>query len=170
MEKGFNKEFFLNITDSDKMGFLLWQVNNYWQREFKKSFEEVGLTHGQLLVLLSILWREANMAESTQKELSDKSGIDPMTISTILRTLQKKKLIKRNFNKKDSRTWLISLTEEGRIIARKSMKNLKILNNSFFDPLKVRQKQFLKDLVTLIMSDELNKKVYYHKAQKNKTF
>lgn len=168
MEKGADKGIFSNITDSDKMGFLLWKVNNYWQREFKKRFEEVGLTHGQLLLLLGILWRETNMTEITQKELSDKSGIDPMTTSTVLRTLQKKKLIKRKFNKKDSRTRLISLTEDGRIIVEKAMKNLNGLNNSFFASLKGRQKQFLKDLVTLIMSDELTKEAYHHKEQKNK--
>ena len=168
METSVDNQLFLNITDNDKIGFLLWQVNNYWQREFKKSFDETGLTHGQLLMLFSIFWRESIMKEVTQKDLSDKSGIDPMTTSTILRTLQKKKLITRKTNKKDSRTRLISLSDEGRVIVQKSMEKIKILNNSFFSPLKSHQKQFLQDLVTLLMSDELIKERYYYKTGKNK--
>lgn len=168
METSVGNQLFLNITDNDKIGFLLWQVNNYWQREFKKSFDETGLTHGQLLMLFSIFWRESIMKEVTQKDLSDKSGIDPMTTSTILRTLQKKKLITRKTNKKDSRTRLISLSDEGRVIVQKSMEKIKILNNSFFSPLKSHQKQFLQDLVTLLMSDELIKERYYYKTGKNK--
>jgi Transcriptional regulators len=165
--KNIDNELFSNITDSDKIGFLLWQVNNYWQREFKKSFGEGGLTHGQLLLLLGILWEETNVSEVTQKKLSDRSGIDPMTTSTVLRTLQKKKLIKRKFSKKDSRTRLISLSEEGRATIEKSARILKNLNSSFFASLKDHQKQFLNDLITLLMSDKLNKKRYSHKSDED---
>lgn len=147
------KGFLLNITDSDKTGFLLWKVNNFWQREFKKNFEHLDLTHSQLVLLLSILWGETNQTEVTQKGLSDKAGIDPMTTSTVLRTLQKKGWIKRKFNKKDSRTKLISLTEDGKSIIKDATKIIKKFNASFFSSLKDQQNQFQQNLVTLLDDD-----------------
>ena len=151
------KDFFSNITDNDKIGFLLWKVNNYWQREFKKSFGELDLTHSQLLLLFGILWGETHAEEVTQKKLSDKSGIDPMTTSTVLRTLQKKGWIKRRQNKKDSRTRLISLTENGKEIVENAMEIIKKFNNSFFQPLKDHQQQFQENLISLLMNDEYMK-------------
>ncbi|MGM5630893.1 MarR family transcriptional regulator [Apibacter raozihei] len=154
------KEFFSNITDNDKTGFLLWKVNNYWQRAFKKNFRELDITHSQLLLLFGILWGETHHLEVTQKDLSDKAGIDPMTTSTVLRTLQKKGWIKRKFNKKDSRTRLIYITDEGKKIVDHAGIIIKEFNNSFFEALKEHQKQFQENLITLLMSDEDTKKEF----------
>ncbi len=154
------KDFFSNITDNDKTGFLLWKVNNYWQRAFKKSFGELDLTHSQLLLLLGILWGETHQIKVTQKDLSDKTGMDPMTTSTVLRTLQKKGWIRRRFNKKDSRTRLISLTEDGKKIIEDSTIIIKKFNDSFFSPLKKQQNQFQENLIALLLSDECTKKEF----------
>lgn len=164
------KEFFSNITDNDKTGFLLWKVNNYWQRAFKRSFGDLDLTHSQLLLLFGILWGETHQIKVTQKDLSDKTGMDPMTTSTVLRTLQKKGWIRRRFNKKDSRTRLISLTEDGKKIVENATKTIKTFNNSFFGPLKKQQNQFQENLITLLLSDEDIKKEFeehYGKELKN---
>lgn len=164
------KEFFSNITDNDKTGFLLWKVNNYWQREFKRSFSELDLTHSQLLLLLGVLFGETHQIEVTQKELSDKAGMDPMTTSTVLRTLQKKGWIKRKFNKKDSRTRLISLTDEGKKIIEQATQIIKEFNDSFFSPLQDQQKQFQENLLILLMADEYTKEEFkkHHKEDLKK--
>ncbi|MDR3273629.1 MAG: MarR family transcriptional regulator [Flavobacteriaceae bacterium] len=152
-----NECFFSNFDDYNKIGFLLWKLDNYWQREFKKKFAELKLnfTHSQVLLLVSIMWGEAHEeVDITQKTLSDKTGIDPMTTSTILRTLQKKKLIRRKFYQKDSRMHLISLTEEGKGLVGKALQIVGDFNHSFFSPLKEQQKQFQENLIVLLMKDD----------------
>jgi len=153
------KAFLLNITDCEKTGFLLWKVNNFWQREFKKNFEHLDLTHSQLVLLFTILWVETNQAEVSQKNLSDETGIDPMTTSTVLRTLQKKGWIKRKFHKKDSRTKLISLTEEGKRVISNATKVAKEFNTSFFSSLKDQQSQFQENLLTLLLDDSCSEEI-----------
>ncbi|TWP22751.1 MarR family transcriptional regulator [Apibacter muscae] len=154
------------ITENEKTGFLLWKVNNYWLRSFKKRFKDLDITHSQLLLLLSIFWSKTNELNLTQKELSYKSGIDAMTTSTALRTLQKKGLIIRNINNKDTRTHLIEITEKGKTIVEKANDIIKNFNNSFFSCLKDQQKQFQENLINLLLSDENSKQhllKYYQK-------
>lgn len=153
-----NKSFFSDLDDYDKMGFLLWKLNNYWQREFKKNFAELDLTHSQVLLLLSIMWEEEQKVSVTQKTLSDRTGIDPMTTSTVLRTLQKKRLIRRKLNRKDSRTRLISLTEEGKEMMDKTLQVTKKFNRTFFLPLQEQQKQFQENLIALLYADDTTRR------------
>lgn len=150
-----DKDIFFTISENDRTGFLLWKVNNYWQREFKKNFETLELTHSQLFLLLGIMHMNSCNKEVTQKDISVKAGIDPMTTSTVLRTLQKRGWIKRKYNKKDSRTKLISITQDGKKIVAEASKIIHGFNNSFFNPLEDKQKYFQKDLI-LLLKDDLN--------------
>lgn len=74
----------------ESSGFLLWQVTNLWQREIKKALEPFDLTHSQFVLLASIHWMTLHKQDVTQILLSSHTKIDPMTTSTVLRTLQKK--------------------------------------------------------------------------------
>lgn len=141
----------------DKLGFLFWKINNSWKRNCKKIFEEnnIDLTHGQLFLLHNILFTERDSEEITQIMLSEKTGIDPMSTSTLLRTLQKKGLIKRIENKKDSRSKLISTTEFGREIAEKAIGIIRNYNKDFFKDLKKEEKLSLKNLIILTLKNEL---------------
>ena len=78
----------------DSTGFLLWQVTNLWQREIKKALQKYDLTHSQFVLLASIHWLTLQDQSVTQILLSSHTKIDPMTTSTVLRTLQKKELVK----------------------------------------------------------------------------
>lgn len=79
----------------ESSGFLLWQVTNLWQREIKKALEQYNLTHSQFVLMASIHWLTLHEQEVTQIVLSAHTKIDPMTTSTVLRTLQQKELVKR---------------------------------------------------------------------------
>src|SRR5882762_8526795 len=79
----------------DSSGFLLWQVTNLWQREIKKALEQYDLTHSQFVLLASTHWLTLQKKDVTQVLLSVHTKIDPMTTSTVLRTLQAKGLLKR---------------------------------------------------------------------------
>ena len=98
----------------ESSGFLLWQVTNLWQREIKKALEDYGLTHSQYVLLASIHWLTIHKQEVTQIVLSAHTKIDPMTTSTVLKTLQKKGLIQRQEHLTDTRAKTVGLTDDGK--------------------------------------------------------
>ena len=100
MKQEDNTFSFDNAEDSS--GFLLWQVTNLWQREIRKALEQYDLTHSQFVLLASIHWLTLQNKDVTQVLLSVHTKIDPMTTSTVLRTLQAKGLLKRKEHSTDT--------------------------------------------------------------------
>lgn len=116
----------------ESSGFLLWQVTNLWQREIKKALEQYGITHSQFVLMASIHWLTLHQQEVTQIVLSAHTKIDPMTTSTVLRTLQQKKFIQRQEHATDTRAKLVQLTEEGKIIIKKAVVTVETFDKEFF--------------------------------------
>lgn len=134
----------------DSTGFLLWQVTNLWQREIKKALEKYNLTHAQFVLLASMYWFELHHQEVTQIILSAHTKIDPMTTSTVLRTLQSKKLIKRQEHAIDTRAKTVVLTEHGKKIIKEAVKTVEEFDKAFFEPLANKTKEFNKKLISLL--------------------
>jgi MarR family transcriptional regulator, organic hydroperoxide resistance regulator len=131
-------------------GFLLWQVTNLWQREIKKALEQFGLTHSQFVLLASIHWMTLHKEEVTQIVLSNHTKIDPMTTSTVLRTLQKKGWIKRQEHLTDTRAKTVALTAEGIEITKKAVVIVETFDTAFFSLLGNKTGDFNKQLLALL--------------------
>jgi MarR family transcriptional regulator, organic hydroperoxide resistance regulator len=131
-------------------GFLLWQVTNLWQREIKKALEQFGLTHSQFVLLASIHWMTLHKEEVTQIVLSNHTKIDPMTTSTVLRTLQKKGWIKRQEHLTDTRAKTVALTVEGIEITKKAVVIVETFDTAFFSLLGDKTVDFNKQLLALL--------------------
>ncbi|KAA2239829.1 MarR family transcriptional regulator [Chitinophaga agrisoli] len=116
----------------DSPGFLLWQVTNLWQREIKKALEKYGLTHSQFVLMASIHWLMLHKQDVTQVLLSGHTKIDPMTTSTVLRTLEQKGLIQRQEHAGDTRAKKVALTEEGKKIIKKAVVTVEQFDTKFF--------------------------------------
>jgi len=134
----------------DSTGFLLWQVTNLWQREIKKALQKYDLTHSQFVLLASIHWLTLQDQSVTQILLSSHTKIDPMTTSTVLRTLQKKELIKRQEHLTDTRAKTVELTEEGKKIVKQAVKTVEKFDADFFSILKDKTSDFNKRLISLL--------------------
>ena len=145
-----NDNTFSVDTPDDSSGFLLWQVTNLWQREIKKALEKYGLTHSQFVLLASIYWLTLNKQEVTQIVLSSHTKIDPMTTSTVLRTLQAKKLLQRQEHSTDTRAKTVELTEEGKKITKLAVKTVEKFDADFFKPLGEKTNEFNKKLIVLL--------------------
>ena len=137
-------------TPEDSSGFLLWQVTNLWQREIKKALEPYGLTHSQFVLMASIHWLTLHKQEVTQILLSSHTKIDPMTTSTVLRTLQAKGLLQRQEHQTDTRAKTVGLTEEGKKIIKMAVKTVESFDKSFFSILRNKTKTFNEQLVSLL--------------------
>lgn len=134
----------------ESTGFLLWQVTNLWQREIKKALETYELTHSQFVLLASIHWLNTEKQNVTQILLSNHTKIDPMTTSTVLRTLQTKGLIKREEHSTDTRAKTVLLTEKGIENVKKAIKSVEKFDKIFFSSIGEKTNEFNSKLTTLL--------------------
>lgn len=141
----------------DSSGFLLWQVTNLWQREIRKALEAYDITHSQFVLLASIQWLSQQKQEVTQVLLASHTKIDPMTTSTVLRTLESKGLVERQSHATDTRAKTVSLTENGRKTVRQAVKTVEDFDRAFFRPVSHQEgsfNQFLQTLLTVTGSGQ----------------
>ena len=76
-----------------KIGLLLWKTSNLWQSKLRNVLEEYNLTLNEFIILETLLMtKDENI---TQVYISKSSGINVSVISTVIKILQKKSLIKR---------------------------------------------------------------------------
>ncbi len=141
-------------TPEESSGFLLWQVTNLWQREIRKALEKYDLTHSQFVLLASILWLSQQKESITQVVLSTHTKIDPMTTSTVLRTLQTKGLLQRQEHSTDTRAKTVELTANGQKIAKLAVKAVEMFDGIFFKPLGDKAQDFNKKLNSLLIRKE----------------
>ena len=128
----------------------MWQVTNLWQREIKKALEEVGLTHSQFVLMANIHWLTIHKEEVTQIILSDNTKIDPMTTSTVLRTLQQKGFIERHEHLTDTRAKTVELTAIGKKFIKKAIVKVVKFDADFFSVLGEKTIEFNENLIALL--------------------
>lgn len=134
----------------DSSGFLLWQVTNLWQREIRKALEPYDLTHSQFVLMASIHWLTLKNEFVTQIVLSTHTKIDPMTTSTVLRTLQTKGFVKRIEHPTDTRAKIVTITESGKEIIKKAVVSVESFDTDFFTPIAENNKLFNQQLLLLL--------------------
>jgi DNA-binding MarR family transcriptional regulator len=134
----------------DSPGFLLWQVTALWQRELRKALAKFDLTHSQFVILASTHWLTLQKQEVTQVLLSSHTKIDPMTTSTVLRTLQGKGLLQRQEHGTDTRAKTVTLTDAGKKITKQAVLVVEKFDDEFFKPLGDKTKEFNKKLIALM--------------------
>jgi len=148
MKQEENTFSFDNAEDSS--GFLLWQVTNLWQREIRKALEQYDLTHSQFVLLASTHWLTLQNKDVTQVLLSGHTKIDPMTTSTVLRTLQTKGLLKRQEHSTDTRAKTVTLTEAGKQVIKQAVITVEDFDRRFFSSLGDDAPAFNKKLLALL--------------------
>ncbi|APG19042.1 MarR family transcriptional regulator [Kosakonia radicincitans DSM 16656] len=115
-------------------GYLLWRVSNSWQREQRNALQHLGLTHTQFVVLAVASWFEEKEA-LTQIRLSQLTGSDTMTISQVVRVLEKADYLERIPHQKDTRSKVIRVTKAGRELAEQAVQVVEATDKKFFMPL-----------------------------------
>ena len=134
----------------DSLGFLLWQVTSLWQREIKKALEPFGLTHTQFVLLASIHWLTIQNHDVTQIVLANHTKIDPMTTSTVLRTLQQKGLVRRQEHLTDTRAKTVALTDDGEKLVTKAVVAVEKFDTGFFSLLGEKTTELSNNLIFLL--------------------
>ena len=116
-------------------GMLLWQAMNRWQRGQRRALRDAGLSHLQVMLLASVTSLSEHDEPVTQVMLARHAQTDVMTTSQVLRTLEKKKLVRRTDHPSDSRAFALRPTAAGRRLARQLIHLVERADQEFFEPL-----------------------------------
>ncbi len=141
-------------SHEESVGLLFWQVSTLWQRAIKSVLRPFDLTHTQYVILAVIAELSDANAYITQKKISDFSMIDPMTVSSTLRLLEKKGLAQRIQSRLDSRANTICNTEQGMKRLKKAIKAVETVDTHFFVDANMDVKRFQKLLLKLKDANE----------------
>ena len=97
------------------VGFVLWRVVNRYVREVDRSLIEAGLdlTHLQFETLIQAAWLGRSGDAPTQAELARFGGIQPMQVTHMVKTLERKGLVSRSRGADDARAKRVEVTAAG---------------------------------------------------------
>jgi DNA-binding MarR family transcriptional regulator len=93
-------------------GFTLAKVCRAHRGNVGELLAEVGLHVGQEMVLIE-LWREDGLRGG---ELAERLGVEPPTVTKMLRRLERCGLVSRRQDSEDARSFRVYLTDEGRAL------------------------------------------------------
>lgn len=136
-----------------KVDMLMWQVTKQLIKNKKQILDKFSLTCSQFEMLYALYSYSGSKDEIIQIYLSEKTGIDPMTTSTILRNLQKKGLITRTRSTVNTRTVIVKLTKEGKELYEKALTKINVSSRLIYQD--VNESDLSSQLK--ILSDKLNK-------------
>ena len=121
-----------NYHIDKKIGLLLWKTSNYWQNSIKRVLSEYSLTFNEFIILEKLLFESKK--NITQIYLSKSSGVNISVVSTALKTLENKLLIKKNIDI-DNRKKIIELTKNAITLTKKISPIIERLEKNFFSKL-----------------------------------
>lgn len=93
----------------NQLCFPLYACAKEIVRKYKPLLDEINLTYTQYITMM-VLWEHG---ELSVKELGEYLYLDSGTLTPVLKTLEKKSLVKRERAKQDERNLIVSVTEEG---------------------------------------------------------
>ena len=101
----------------NQLCFPLYACSKEIVRRYKPFLDEIDLTYTQYITMM-VLWEEQSLSV---KHLGVKLYLDSGTLTPVLKTLEKKGLLKRERSKEDERNLIVTLTEEGELLKDKAV-------------------------------------------------
>ena len=129
----FNSKYKNNSSLSTGLSFI--RAYNLWHREIKKQLQMLDITHSQYVVLASLGYLLQSYEDVTQTLISQTADIDVMTVSTILKNLEKKGWVKRTIPPANTRAKSVVLTAEGQQAMTQSLSIVEKMDETFFSRL-----------------------------------
>jgi DNA-binding MarR family transcriptional regulator len=157
MKKTKSIPFEFNVIE-ENTGFLFWQLSRIWQSNqdiiMKKMF---GFSQLQYVILSSTHWLALHGHEVSQSFLSNHTKIDKMTISNNIKQLKEKELINLCRHATDERSTIICLTDKGKELTERAIKEIEYMDKHFFFMLGKHLASFNSQLRTLL---EVNQRIF----------
>lgn len=139
MKKSINfKEISVHDTPDRSPGFLLWHVSTAWRGSIELMLKSIGLTHPQFVILATLGWLTRKADRVNQALIGKMAGLDPNTVSQIIRGLEQKELIMRE-KSSDKRAKNPILTIKGANILKRAMPAVETKDAEFFHNLTAKE-------------------------------
>jgi DNA-binding MarR family transcriptional regulator len=100
-------------SPTQSIGFQLWKAANEWQSLLKSKLAPLDLSPSELILLASLYKLIVARGEATQEHIAKDAKVGKMTVSKILRALEKKRIINRKEHEVDTRAKSITITNAG---------------------------------------------------------
>ncbi|MFF3324333.1 MarR family winged helix-turn-helix transcriptional regulator [Streptomyces sp. NPDC002889] len=95
-------------------GYLVWRLSTKWRVAVDRALAPLRLTHAQYALLASLHGMQRSGQSPSQRQLADHTGLEPLYVSKLARTLESAGLVRRTPDPADTRAVQLSLTPEGR--------------------------------------------------------
>ena len=102
------------------------------------------------MTLAALGYLQQQQEEVNQIDIAVNTDMDVMTVSTIVRNLEKQALINRNVSKIDSRAKVITITSQGSFVLNQALKIVEDIDRTYFSVLK-EDKNVFNDLLHLLI-------------------
>lgn len=135
-------------------GFLLWHVSTAWRGSIETILKSMGLTHPQFVILSTLGWLTRQGDRVTQAAIGKMTGLDPNTVSQIIKGLEKKTLIIRK-QSSDGRAKNPILTKKGSNILKRAMPAVEGKDGEFFNDLTVDEMECMVTIFNKLIPNTL---------------
>jgi len=122
-------------------GALVWRLAARWRTAVDRAVSSHGLTHATY-VLLTTLYSMRDAAHQadgsgppSQRAHADASGMEPMYVSRLIRSLESDGLVVRTRDERDTRVVRLELTDAGLAVVRPAMRTVQVLLDRLLAPL-----------------------------------
>jgi DNA-binding MarR family transcriptional regulator len=135
-------------------GFLVWRLSMKWRVAVDRAVAPLGLTHAQYSLVASLYGMQRGGERPSQRRLADQTGLEPLYVSKLARSLESAGLLERARDPRDPRAVQLALTEEGRERTRQAIEVVQGLLEQLLAPLggldSARTREFRRELTTLL--------------------
>ncbi|AZQ32702.1 MarR family transcriptional regulator [Streptomyces cyaneochromogenes] len=135
-------------------GFLVWRLSTKWRVAVDRAVTPLGLTHAQYALVASLYGMQRSGERPSQRRLADHTGLEPLYVSKLARSLEAAGFLERTRDPRDPRAVQLALTEQGRERTRQAIKVVQGLLEQLLAPLGGlaggRTQEFTRDLAILL--------------------
>ncbi|WP_406335124.1 MarR family winged helix-turn-helix transcriptional regulator [Streptomyces sp. NBC_00203] len=143
-----------SVPEKATPGFLVWRLSMKWRVAVDRAVAPLGLTHAQYSLVASLYGMDREGLRPSQRRLADHTGLEALYVSKLARALEAAGLVDRTRDPADPRAIQLTLTDEGREIARRAIRVVQGLLDQLLEPLGgldgERTKAFSRELATLL--------------------
>lgn len=116
-------------------GYLVWRLSMKWRAAVDRAVGPLGLTHAQYSLLASLYGMTRGGTRPSQRQLADHTGLEPIFVSKLVRTLEAAGLVRRDAHPDDARAVQLTLTDEGADVAVRAVAVVRKLHEELTAPL-----------------------------------
>ncbi|MGW4173641.1 MarR family winged helix-turn-helix transcriptional regulator [Streptomyces chartreusis] len=135
-------------------GFLVWRLSTKWRVAVDRAVTPLGLTHAQYALVASLYGMQRHGERPSQRRLANHTGLEPLYVSKLARSLESAGLLERTRDPRDPRAVQLALTEQGQERTRQAIEVVQGLLQQLLAPLgglgSARTRDFTRELTTLL--------------------